>query len=345
MSRKVAKRKGAVSAYARFAGQYIKSHKGARIVDAAAAWRSSGKKIHEHHKTRAKVHRKGRKGYVPVSAIPQITASAVRGSVCNLEALRRARQKYCKIAAPTKVGIIERIQSAFSDPNRLKSASEMGYRSVANNGRGRKGKRKGGGKKASKSSGPAKFSMSRLMSANTGKEGSLASGLYPKNVLGAMPVFGGLVGNMFVRSQLIGKLPSILSSGIPSYAIGWVSARVLGYASTKIGASKDTARSIRIGGIAQVFGQIIYDLKANGFSAMIPDAFGGKTLKGLSNEMYDGVDAMAGLSGVGDFVTPGEIRGAQPMYPQFTQGDLPQPNQNQHTQEAYQQSVLSEVLG
>lgn len=159
-----------------------------------------------------------------------------KGRRSGRRAHRRARRGYRTLSYRKKHGLGEFAKGGFwhsasvsaRDNDKLPTAAERGYRSVANNGRRRR--RKNGRRARARNSywvpefamnpGGSSYSMNPLK--------SVFKGFNTRTLLQTIPLTAGLLGNMTVAALVSPYLPSMLASGIGSYALQLGTAGITG---------------------------------------------------------------------------------------------------------------------
>ncbi len=171
----------------------------------------------------------------------------------------------------------------------------------------------------------------------SGAQGVLA-GVQPKNLVGVVPVVGGVIANGMLTKFAADKIPvDFVKHGWGNYLLGLVSAGVIGAAAGRI--NKKVGHGMFIGGVVETLSRLVSDVSNKGFSA-------------LSGIETDPGAALIGptMSGVGDFVTPMQVEQARPIDSQAGQYPLPAPMMahaaaaHPATQAHYEAAVLSEVI-
>jgi len=333
-------RRRKLSAYARYVKGFKKKHPKASFKDIGHAWKTGGK---------GKKHRKAykAKGCVRRASIGSIVARRMSKTVCNMAALKAARARYCKIGAPTGIGALARTESMLADSDRVRSASELrtpgGARifGVANNRRRDNPMRKHRGRRG-------KGRGLRLLGFNVGAmsvrqpsgSGKIMDAVSPKNLMGVMPVVAGVIANSMLTGMLAGKIP-MTKGGVGNYALGIAGAGVVGGLGSLI--SADVGSGAFIGGVVEVVGRIVKDIRDKGFGAISLSGLDddeAPDLSGFGEGPYQDPYA-AGFQGMGEFITPRAIQAAIPSESTQSQYALPQAT----AQNQYQQRVLAEMIG
>lgn len=310
-------RKRGMSAYNKFVKSFLKEYPGAGMAGAASAWKNGPGKSHAQGKAikafkhqRAKAHRAVPRKFVLRSSLPGIVGSAMKANICKTDRLAAARKRYCGMGASTGQAGIERTVARFSDPDRLKTAAELGYigtgqswvkkagswlsgRAAANNPR-RKTMRSRGFSGIFRK---AKRGMSRALKMNPPVASGLTAGVKPSNIMGVLPIVGGLIINGILVEKTAGIIP-YTKSGIGKYVYGLAMASVGAVIASAAG-NKNLTKGVLMGGMAGTLAVAVNDVRKGGLKAL--------TLSGDLGEDY-----LDGFSGMGDFATPAQMSAPMP---------------------------------
>jgi hypothetical protein len=166
--------------------------------------------------------------------------------------------------------------------------------------------------------------------------GGVLAGVKPKNLIGVVPVVGGVIANGMLTKFAAEKLPlGFVKKGLGNYALGLVGAGVIGAVGGRI--NPRVGHSMFIGAVVETLSRLVSDLSSQGMSAL-----------SLSNYPTDENLVMANgtMSGLSDFVTPMQIENARPIDSQAGQYPLPAPAVHHQAaqQQHYEAAVLSEMI-
>lgn len=359
---KKAKRKRRISAYAAYVRKYKQAHPGADFATIGKAWRAGAGKVRAFKKSRAAYHKRVPRKYVERAAIPGIVASAMKGSICSMGSLAKARARYCG-SASTGIGRLYDAEKRLAEGGgAIRSASELrtpsGGRifSVAAN-RGRRNnpmaKRRGGRGRGLRLLGLNVGSMSM---AAPKSEGKVYDALKPKNLTGVVPVVAGVIANSMLTGLVAGKVP-YTSKGIGNYGLGLLSAGAVGGLGALI--SPQVGAGALIGAVVETLGRIVKDVREQGFGALSLSGMGDQWgeapwgFKGMDDAWQEPAYGFKGmgrhpstsvpaelLSGVGEFVTPRAITAAMPSDQPYSTAAAPRAN----PQASYEAKMIAEAI-
>lgn len=143
------------------------------------------------------------------------------------------------------------------------------------------------------------------------------AGKVKNSAVGVVPILGGVIANGLFTNWLSQKIP-YTRKGIGNIVLGIADAGLIGLAASYL-PMRNVGNQVFMGGVVGTLGCAFQNLMTGGFHA----AFGlGDDLDGFPDPYF----ANTGISGMGNFTTPGAIAHAFPSGPTMSQYALPGSN-------------------
>lgn len=140
------------------------------------------------------------------------------------------------------------------------------------------------------------------------------AGKIKNSAVGVVPILGGVIANGLFTNWLSAKIP-YTRKGIGNIVLGIADAGLIGLAASYL-PMRNVGNQVFMGGVVGTLGCAFQNLMTGGFKA----AFGlGDDLDGFPDPWF----ANTGISGMGNFTTPGAIAHAFPSGPTMSQYGLP----------------------